>query len=143
MTTGLFTKILVATDGSDRNRAAVSEAVRIGRACGATVHAVYVADSRAFESANAGGVAGDAWAMMQSEAAAALAHVRSLGTGVNVETVILDGKPAFEIVRYAKEQDIDLIVIGTQGKQGIERFLLGSVAESVIRSAPCRVLVVK
>jgi nucleotide-binding universal stress UspA family protein len=143
MTTGLFTRILVATDGSDRNRAAVSEAVRIGRACRAPVHAVYVADSRAFESANAGGVAGDAWALMQSEASAALAHVKSLGTGVQVETVILDGKPAAEIVRYAKEQDIDLIVIGTQGKQGIERFLLGSVAESVIRSAHCRVLVVK
>ena len=143
MTTGLFTKILIATDGSERNKAAVSEAMRIGKACGATVHAIYVADSRALESAAAGSVAGDAWAMIQSEAAAALAHVKSQVEGVNVETAVLDGKPAAEIVRYAKEQNIDLIVIGTQGKQGIERFLLGSVAESVIRSAPCRVLVVK
>jgi len=81
--------------------------------------------------------------MIQSEAAAALAHVKSQMAGVNIETVVLDGKPAAEIVRYAKEQNIDLIVIGTQGKQGIERFLLGSVAETVIRSAHCRVLVVK
>jgi nucleotide-binding universal stress UspA family protein len=46
-------------------------------------------------------------------------------------------------VKYAAGQMIDLIVIGTQGKKGIERLLLGSVAENVIRSAPCRVLVVK
>jgi nucleotide-binding universal stress UspA family protein len=143
MTPGLFTKILIATDGSDRNRAAVSEALRIGKVCGALVYAAYVADSRALESAAAGTVAGDAWAMVQSEAAAALAHVKSQGEGVSVETVVLEGKPATEIVKFAKEQKIDLIVIGTQGKQGIERFLLGSVAESVIRSAPCRVLVVK
>jgi nucleotide-binding universal stress UspA family protein len=143
MTPKLFEKILIATDGSDRNKAAITEAMRIGKACGAQVHAVYVADSRALESAAAGSVAGDAWAMIQSEAAAALAHVKSLGVGVNIETVILDGKPAAEIVKYAEEQKIDLIVIGTQGKKGIERLLLGSVAESVIRSAPCRVLVVK
>jgi nucleotide-binding universal stress UspA family protein len=143
MTNGLFTKILVATDGSDRNRAAVNEALRIGKACGAPVHAVYIIDRSTFESSADGGVTGDAWALVQSEAAAALAHVRSLGAGVSVETVILEGKPAAEIVRYAGDQKIDLIVIGTQGKQGIARFLLGSVAESVIRSTPCRVLVVK
>jgi len=57
--------------------------------------------------------------------------------------VILEGKPAAEIVRYAREKEIDLIVIGTQGKRGIERILLGSVAESIIRTAPCKVLVVK
>ena len=50
MITGLFTKILVATDGSDKNRAAVEEGVRIGRACGVPVHVVYVADISALES---------------------------------------------------------------------------------------------
>jgi nucleotide-binding universal stress UspA family protein len=143
MTTGLFTKIMVATDGSERNRAAVKEALRIGKACGVPVHAVYVADNSALESAVAGGVGSDAWALVQSEAATALAHVKSLAEGVDIETAILEGKATAEIVKYAKNQKIDLIVIGTQGKQGIERFLLGSVAESVIRSAPCRVLVVK
>ena len=63
--------------------------------------------------------------------------------GVRLETVILEGKPAAEIVKYAREKAVDLIVIGTQGKRGIERILLGSVAESIIRAAPCKVLVVK
>lgn len=144
MTSGLFTKIMVATDGSERNRAAVQEALRIGRACGSPVHAVYVADSSALESASAeSGTSSDSWALLQSEAATTLAKISAQASGVSLTPVILEGKPAAEIVRYATEQKIDLIVIGTQGKRGIERFLVGSVAESVIRSAPCRVLVIK
>jgi len=143
MTTKLFEKILVATDGSDRTHNAVLEALRIGGATGAAVHAAYVIDAGSIESAVSGGVAPDAWALLQSEAATALAQVKSKGVGVDVETVILEGKPADEIMNYAKEQNIDLIVVGTQGKKGIERLLLGSVAETIIRSATCRVLVVK
>ena len=143
MTTRLFKKILVATDGSDRNRAAVDEALRLGRECGSEVHAVFVIESSTIESAVSGGVTGDALALMQSEAATALARVKTKAEGVKLETVILEGKPAAGILDYAKEQNVDLIVVGTQGKKGIERLLLGSVAENIIRSAPCRVLVVK
>lgn len=143
MTQKLFEKILVATDGSDRNRAAVSEALRIGRESGSAVYAVYVIDTGIFETASGGTTSADTWAFMQSEAATALAQVKSKASGVNIETVILEGKPAHEIVKFATDKNIDLIVIGTQGKKGIERLLLGSVAENVIRSAPCRVLVVK
>ena len=143
MTNRLFEKILIATDGSERNRAAVEEGLRIGRVCGSTVYAVYVMDLGAFESASADVVIRDTWTVIQREAEAALAHVRTMAEGVNLETVVLDGKPAAEIVRFATEKGIDLIVIGTQGKRGLERLLLGSVAEQVIRTAPCKVLVVK
>ena len=143
MTTGLFTRILVATDGSEKNRAAVEEALRIGRACGSPVHAVYVADISTLESASGDVVIGDTWDLVQREAEETLARVRDRAEGVQLETVILEGKPAAEVVRYAREKEIDLIVIGTQGKQGIERILLGSVAENIIRNAPSRVLVVK
>ena len=143
MTTKLFETILVATDGSAKNKPAVAEALRIGRECGATVHAVFVIESSTLESAAGSGVGSDTWTIMQSEAAAALAHVKAAGAGVTIETAVLEGKPAAEILKYATERKIDLIVVGTQGKKGIERLLLGSVAETVIRSAPCRVLVVK
>ena len=143
MTKKLFEKILVATDGSDKNKPAVEDALRIGRECGSAVHAVFVIDSSIFESAPGAAAAGDSWNLMQGEAASVLGRVKEKAAGVNLETVILEGKPAAEIVKYAGEQKIDLIVIGTQGKKGIERLLLGSVAEIVVRSAPCRVLVVK
>ena len=143
MTNRLFEKILIATDGSEKNKAAVEEALRIGCLCGSAVFAVYVMDLSAFESMSADVVIGDTWVVIQREAEAAVARVHTLGEGVNLETVILEGKPAVEIVRFATENGIDLIVIGTQGKRGLERLLLGSVAEQVIRSAPCKVLVVK
>jgi nucleotide-binding universal stress UspA family protein len=53
------------------------------------------------------------------------------------------GSPFFEIVRYAEEQQIDLIVIGTHGRGPIGHMLLGSVAEKVVRKSPCPVLTVR
>ena len=62
---------------------------------------------------------------------------------VNTETVIREGKPFVEIVRMAKEFDIDQIVIGSHGRSGIPHMLLGSVAEKVSRKAHCPVLIFK
>ena len=143
MVMGLFTRILVATDGSEKNRAAVDEAMRIGRACRSPVHAVYVVDTRALESGPADMMIGDAWDVLQHEGVEALARVKAGARGVLLETKLLEGNPANEIVKYAAEKGIDLIVIGTQGKRGMARLLLGSVAENVIRAAPSRILVVK
>ena len=144
MTSQLFGKILVATDGSERNKAAVEEALQIGRACGSAVIAAYVMDVSMFESASPDVVViRDTWTVIQREADAALERIRTVAEGVNLETVILEGKPAAEIVKYAAENKIDLIVIGTQGKRGFERLLLGSVAEKVVQLATCKVLVVK
>lgn len=143
MTEQLYQKILVATDGSEKNRAAVEEALRIGRATGATICAVYVMDLSAFESMSADVMIRDTWSVIQREAEAALDKVRAAAGKVSLETAVLEGKPAPEILRYAAEHGVDLIVIGTQGKRGLERLLLGSVAEQVIRSAPCKILVVK
>ena len=63
--------------------------------------------------------------------------------GLNVEEVIAHGDAASEIVRVAKERDVDLIIISTHGRTGLGRLLFGSTAESVVRHAPCPVLVVK
>jgi len=142
--TPLYEKILIAADGSEKNMAAVSEAIRIARACGAEVVAVYVQDLSALESLPPGEMMlKDTWGVIQNEAESTISRIRSMAGGVALTTAVLEGKPASEIVRYAKENQIDLIVIGTQGKRGLERLLLGSVAESVIRSAPCKVLIVK
>lgn len=53
------------------------------------------------------------------------------------------GSPFVEIVRYAKEKDVDLIVIGTHGRTGLKHVLVGSVAERVVRKAPCPVLSIR
>lgn len=62
---------------------------------------------------------------------------------LRVETRLAEGDPAREIVAAAKETDADLVVMGTHGRTGLGRLLLGSVAELVLRKAPCPVLTVK
>lgn len=142
----LFKKILIATDGSENARRAASYGVNIAKATGAEVHALYIIStqhavttrtvmgwSEAFEEylANKGGVA--------------IADVEKLGkeAGVKVEPVFLKGIPADKILEYAEENNIDLIVMGTHGLTGIKRFLIGSVAESVVRHSKAPVMVIR
>jgi len=63
--------------------------------------------------------------------------------GIEIEEIIVHGEAASEIVRVAKEREIDLIVIASHGRTGLGRILFGSTAEAVVRHAPCPVLVVK
>jgi nucleotide-binding universal stress UspA family protein len=60
-----------------------------------------------------------------------------------VHREVREGTPFYEIVRYAKEQSIDLIIMGTHGHTGLTHMLLGSVTEKVVRKAPCPVLTVR
>jgi nucleotide-binding universal stress UspA family protein len=72
-----------------------------------------------------------------------LEHVRPADPGIPVGHVLLEGDPAAEIARYAADAGIDVIVIGTHGRTGVDRPAMGSVAERVMREAGCSVLVVK
>ena len=82
---------------------------------------------------------------IMTEGKEATAYVENAGRAANVEVepVILRGIPAEEIIGFAEKNDIDLIVMGTHGRTGIKKFLLGSVAEKVVRHATKSVLVVR
>jgi nucleotide-binding universal stress UspA family protein len=143
MTSKLYEKILIAVDGSDRNKTAIEEGLRIARECGSLVFAIYVKDSHRYNSTPTDVIMVDLQVATQKQAEDALAIVRNISEGVTLETAVLEGKPDAEIVRFAEEKGIDLIVIGTNAKRGFERLLLGSVAEKVIRTTSCKTLVVK
>jgi nucleotide-binding universal stress UspA family protein len=64
-------------------------------------------------------------------------------SGIEVEELVVHGEAASEIVRVAGERHVDLIVISSHGRTGLGRIIFGSTAESVVRHAPCPVLVVK
>jgi nucleotide-binding universal stress UspA family protein len=72
-----------------------------------------------------------------------LNQIKPGSPAIKLKHVFVVGDPATEIVRYALEHPIDRIVMGTHGRTGVERLLMGSVAERVLRDAPCSVLVVK
>jgi len=141
----MYDRILVPTDGSEEVERAVRHAVDLAAAHGATIHAVYVIDSASY-----GGVPMEtAWEglheMLEHEGEAALDRVAELATesDVAVDTSLLEGTPAKQIVRHAESEDCDLIVMGTHGRGGIDRLLLGSVAERVVRSSEVPVLTVQ
>lgn len=143
MTEELFKRILIATDGSENNYAAIYEAIRIAKISRSMVYAVYVIDSSTYSSVSADVPLGNTYQVYQAEAEKAFSRIISLAGNLNVETNILEGRPAAEVVKFAQTNNCDLIVIGTQGKSGLVRLILGSVAEDIIRSAQCKVLVVK
>jgi nucleotide-binding universal stress UspA family protein len=122
-----FRNILVATDGSAFSDAAAREAVCMAKCTGGTVMALSVARTEGE----------DVWENVQ--------RVRQLGEkeGVRVKTVTDVGRHYEVIVRNAEEGNIDLIVMGSHGRTGLDRLLMGSVTEKVIGLASCPVLVTK
>jgi nucleotide-binding universal stress UspA family protein len=140
----LFKKIVIATDGSKRTQNAVETGLEIARVHQSKVHAVYVVDTVTFTSVPMDVTWENMYQLLKEEGEEAVGRVKAAApAGVEVETHVLEGNPALEITKFAKDNDCDLIVVGTLGKSGIDRILLGSVAEKVVRIAPCPVLVIR
>ena len=140
----LFKKILIATDGSKRTQNAVEMGLKIAKEQGSKVYAVYVVDTVTFTSIPMDVTWENMYQLLKDEGEDAVKAVKAAApAGADVETRVLEGNPAVEITKYAADNGVDLIVMGTLGKSGIDRILLGSTAEKVIRIAGCPVLVIK
>ncbi|MFB6132402.1 MAG: universal stress protein [Halanaeroarchaeum sp.] len=140
----MFETIVVPTDGSENAERAIDHAAMLAAAYGATVHGVYVVNltyAGDFESGADGGVVLES---LEREGEKAVDAVRSRceAAGVDFETTQLEGRPATRITEYADAVDADLVVMGTHGRSGISRLLLGSVTESVVRNCEREVLTV-
>jgi Universal stress protein UspA and related nucleotide-binding proteins len=131
----MFETIVVATDGSDSVSRAVTVALDVAARFDATVHALSVIDADASNADNRR-------AELNAHAENALAAVES-ETDQPVVTTVREGEPAAEIIAYAEEVGADLVTTGTRGRHGENRFLLGSVAERVVRLCPVPVLTVR
>ncbi|WP_152039530.1 universal stress protein [Salinigranum salinum] len=140
-----YDRLLLPTDGSDATTAAVAEAGRIASLAGATVHVLSVADSRNRFESPAAGLAADAWERAEDERteAAVAAAVDALPGDVPTEPVVRTGVPHTEILDYAAVADVDLIVMGTHGRTGLDHYLVGSVTERVVRASSIPVLTVR
>ena len=144
MMTRIFDKILIATDGSDNSKAAVEKGLMIARQCESAVYVVYVIDMSTFSAAPlVTPAAVDVFHQLEVGGENAVERVKTMANDLNVKTFVISGRPAHEITEFAVENKVDLIVIGSHGTGGIERMLLGSVADKVIRTANQPVLVVR
>ena len=141
--TKVFEKILIATDGSVKNQPAVRKGLELARESGSSLHAIYVIEVPLFTASPPDGISEMVYRALEDEGQKAVEHVKTLAGGMKVETVVLAGEPASVVHEFAVKNKIDLIVVGYQGKSGLDRLLLGSVSERIIRLADCMVLVVK
>ncbi len=134
-------KILFPTDFSHTGDAALALATSLARERGATLLIVHVEEPPAAYGA------GEMYYGMPDpvteDLREMLKKVAPADTSVPVEHRLIAGDPANAIVRLAKEDGVELIVMGTHGRTGLLRLLMGSVAEAVVRRAPCPVLTLR
>lgn len=133
--------VVIATDGSASVARAVTVALDLADRFGAAVHALYVIDPDRVEELPAD-VQDDVRAALDRDARDALGDVRDAATH-SITTARREGRPAREIVAYAGEVGADMVATGTRGRGGEHSFVLGSVAEEVVRTAPMPVLTVR
>ena len=130
-------KILYPTDFSPYSNQAYFHAVALAESHGASLTILYVYPGGFGAPETAGDSEDRSYWQEQLE------QIRPVNEHILTHHVLLEGDPAGEIVDYARDASVDLIVMGTHGRSGLAHVLLGSVAEKVVRKAPCPVLTVR
>lgn len=141
----MYDRILVPTDGSDPASAATEHALAVAERFGATVDALYVADvdGIAHEAPGLGLEALRDALRTEGETATTAVVERAEERGVDVTNSVVEGVAEDAIVDYASDEGVDLIVMGTHGRRGLDRYLVGSVTERVVRRTEVPTLVVR
>lgn len=143
-----YKQILIGTDGGDLMAPVYENAAYVARLTDATVHIAYVLDVAGFTAYPIDASWENMYDVLLDEGKQIVANAKknlaSLGIREDlIITAVLDGHPAEELDTYAASHDIDLVVIGSHGRKGLDRLLIGSVADKVVRGAKVPVLIVR
>ena len=140
-----FQKIMIATDGSDCSMLAAGKGIELARLSGGNVYAVYVVSTNYSPSVGVDFYWGEIYEAFKKDGENAVNNIKEMGerVGVNVEPILLDGHPADELIRYAEEEEMDIVIMGTIGKTGLNKLLLGSVTGSLVRHSRVPVMVAR
>ncbi|MCK9277388.1 MAG: universal stress protein [Methanoculleus sp.] len=141
----MFRKILVAIDGSEPASRALEAAIEEAGAWNAKVHVVYVVESGLFSSLPMDNTLEVIYSVLQKEGEEILESARKKAdaAGISLTTHLRQGHAGSQIVSLAEELGIDLIVLGSYGKSGVDRLLLGSVTDYVVQNSPITTTVVR
>jgi nucleotide-binding universal stress UspA family protein len=139
----MYQSVLFPTDGSEQSRRARDAAFDLAETYDATLHVLYVVDTGALPlDAHARAV----FARLDREARRAVAEVVTRAERREIDPVVgtvTEGRPHETILGYVADHDVDIVVMGTHGRRGVSRALLGSVTERVVRLADAPVLTVR
>ncbi len=146
----MYKRILIPVDGSETSNKALVAALQLARTVGGRVRLIHVIEELTYLSGYGqfGGYSGELITAIREAGTKILGDAMAIAqsAGVEADTLLLDnfdGRLAEVVADAAKEWNADLIVVGTHGRRGVGRALLGSGAEQIIRLAPVPVLVVR
>jgi nucleotide-binding universal stress UspA family protein len=139
----MYDDVLVPTDGSVSMEAVVDHVEKVAAEHDATVHGLYVVDTASFSDVPIDTSFEGVAEQLREEGERALEDLADAVGDAPVRQVIREGSPASEIVDYAEEAECDVVVMGTHGRTGVDRLVMGSVAERVVRSSPVPVTTVR
>ncbi|MGB9133178.1 MAG: universal stress protein [Methanosarcina sp.] len=139
-------QLLIATDGSESAEEAADFGIEMVGSGKGKVYAVYVIDTTSYGSIPMNEIwSKEGYEQFEKMGREATAYVeeKAKAAGLEAESILLNGNPAEEIVNFAEEQKVDMIIVGSLGKGRFERVVLGSVSEKIVRHAKVPVLVVR
>ncbi|MGM0387600.1 MAG: universal stress protein [Natrinema limicola] len=137
----MYQELLLATDGSDAARQATEHGIDLADQLDATLHVLSVSEAGPQAENKQDRLRTDP----DAEAATAADEAEKAATraGIDATTDIRHGVPQEQIVDYAETNPVDMVIVGTAGRSGLEHLLSGSVAEEIVRTAPVPVLTVR
>jgi nucleotide-binding universal stress UspA family protein len=132
-----YDEILLPIDGSDAAAAAIDHGIAIATAAGARLHVVNIVDIGALAARPSYTPTTGQFEQLRDDGERVTERVAQRGTeaGIDVTTTVTEGFPARDLLGYAEDHEIDLITMGTHGRTGLDRYLVGSTTERVIRHA--------
>ncbi|MFD1564348.1 universal stress protein [Haloarchaeobius amylolyticus] len=137
----MYQDLLLATDGSDAARQATEQGIELAAQLDATLHVLSVSE----EGPQATDKQDRLRTEPEEEAATAAEEAKEAAAreGIDATTDLRQGVPQEQIVDYAETNPVDMVIVGTAGRSGLDHLLSGSVAEEIVRNAPVPVLTVR
>jgi nucleotide-binding universal stress UspA family protein len=138
---GHIEKILLATDGSPASEQACDHAIDLASQMGTRLLVISVLGAGSRPSESTPDAVPDSRDSLTTKAQAIVARARA--AGADAAFLVWEGDPGEAIVAAAESENVDLIIVGSHGRSGVSRFLIGSVSDYVVRNARCPVMVVR
>jgi nucleotide-binding universal stress UspA family protein len=140
----MFERIMIATDGSKHSERAAEVGIELARLSGGAITIIYVADTGRLSHLPEDMAIASIRSLLIREGEDATNYVEEKATraGVASTKMVVEGNPGDELLRLSSESGIDVVVMGSVGRTGLDKFLLGSVAENVVRNSRVPVLTV-
>lgn len=140
----MFERIMIATDGSKQSERAAEVGIELARLSGGEITIVYVADTGRLSHLPEDMAIASIRSLLIKEGEDATGYVEEMATRAAVAStkMVIEGNPGEELLKLSSQSGFDVLVMGSVGRTGLDKFLLGSVAEKVVRNSRVPVLTV-